>query len=188
MLDVARNAATVLLLVCMVPACSDTPKQAEFMKGQPMETECDQIARNSNLNVELDFSEQQGRAYVHFANNTPMPLWFPAEQEPAFRPDEHAKALTIWYGYFDEVYGEQVGRYMTPPMRLVLPVSDIKVEITSPSLVEKLLQRHLSPHLKVRLGTRELPESNTRGDQPLADYVQHSCVIDEPGTRKTDKK
>jgi hypothetical protein len=140
-----------------------------------MENDCDQIARNSSLKVELD--PQQGRAFVHFMNKSRVPLWFPAEEQPAFTPDLRAKTLVVRFGYFDEVFGQYKDRYMLPSMQLVRPGTDLKVQLTPPALVQRLLEQRLSPLLQARVATKELPASTIRGKQPLEDYIQHSCVV-----------
>lgn len=100
-----------------------------------------------------------------------------ALQAPAFRVDEQAKTLTIWLGYFDEVYGEYKGRYMVPPLRLVPPGTALDLEMTAPALSQKLLEQILAPQVHARVATIELPHSRTRGQQPLEDYIQSSCAI-----------
>lgn len=179
---VERHSPTLLLLAGVLAASNYTsaPTQFEFARQRLMERECDPRTPNSNLNVEIEVRLHPSQAYIHFSNKTQAPLWFPAEQEPAFRPDVHGNIVTIWFGYFDEVYGEYAGRYMVPPMRQVPPGNDLTVEIKAPALVQILLERRLSPHLEVRLATKELPASRTRGEQPLQDYIQHSCVVRSP--------
>jgi hypothetical protein len=167
----------LLLAVCVVVAsgCRGKPEPTDIMRGQPMETECDQIARNSSLKVELDL--RQGRALVRFTNKTRVPLWFPAEEQPAFTPDAQARTLVIRFGYFDEVFGQYKGRYMLPSMQLVRPGTDLTIQLTPPALVQRLLEQRLSPLLQARVATKELAVSNIRGKQPLEDYIQHSCIV-----------
>jgi len=158
-------------------SCLDAAQAVQFKGGQSMETECDQIEQNSSLRVEMDFSSQPGRVYVRFVNRTRMRLWFPTQQEPAFKPDEQSKIVTIWFGYFDEVYGRHRGDYVVPRMRLVPPGSDLKFELTLPALVQRLSEQRLSPFIRARVATKEIVESRTRGEQPLTEYLQHSCAI-----------
>jgi hypothetical protein len=171
--------AIVLLLISAVAAagCGDARKHAPSAKEKPMETNCDEIARNCSLVVELDESSEPPRAYVRFANNTRMGLWFPASPEPAFRPEEEPKSLKIWFGYSEEVHGKYAGRYMIPPMRLVPPGANCRVELTSPALLQKLVERRLAPVLEARVATIKLRQTRSRGEQPLDEYLQHSCVI-----------
>lgn len=142
-----------------------------------MQTKCGDIERGSSLGVEVDSRSHPGRAYNHFMNRTRMPLWFPAQQEPAFRPDERTKILIIWFGYFDEVYAQHSRDYMTPTMRMVSPGEDLTFEIVSPGIVQKLVDQRLSPQMYARVATRKMAENRTRGEQPLQEYLEYSCVI-----------
>jgi hypothetical protein len=180
--------AIVLLLICAVVAlgCGDSRKHVDFNREQPMETNCDQIVTNCSLAVELDDSSEPPRAYVRFSNNSRARVWFPASPEPAFRPEEEHKSLKIWFGYSEEVHGKYAGRYMIPPMRLVPPGEDCRVELTFPALVQKFLERRLAPSLEARVSTIELRQTRTRGEQPLDEYLQHSCIIQSAGAVKKE--
>ena len=178
-----RPVATALLLILVIATSVQwgVTLEANVTKARIMEADCQQIARNSSLGIELDAKSQPPRAVVHFSNRTGRDLWFPAEQSPSYRPDERAGTLTIWFGYFDEVYGPYRGRYMVPPMRMVPPDGTLDLEIKSPELVQKLAESGLVPQLLSRVATKQLRESRTRGDQPLQDYLEHSCTIRSPG-------
>ncbi len=184
MLTVMQRHTAIMFVVCLavLAACRRADKHSgNMMKGQQMKSDCDQIAHTTSLTIEFDVTPRPGRAYVHFVNSTHMDLWFPAQEEPAFKADEEAKTLRIWLGYFDEVYGPYRGRYMLPPMRLVPGGRDVRFEIISPELVRMLLERRLSPRLQARLATKALTESRTRGEQPLEDYIRNSCMIQSVG-------
>ena len=158
-------------------ACQGIPKQTNFVRGRIMEAKCNEIERDTDIKIELNASIKEGQAYIIFTNRTNTPLWFPSEQEPAFRPDYGAQILHIWFGYYDEVYGECRGSYMVPPMQLVPPGSILKVEITSQTLVNVLFKRNLSIQLQARITTKALTVSKTRGEQPLEDYIENSCIL-----------
>ena len=147
------------------------------VRARPMAAECDDIARDVSLKLEVDNRSRPGRAYLRFSNRSALPIWFPDEPEPAFQPDEKEKRLKIWFGYFDEIYGQYRGRYMLPQMRLVRPGQDIEIELISPALVGRLAEGRLVPEFLARVATKPLIGSNTRGEQPLEDYLQHSCTI-----------
>jgi hypothetical protein len=187
-----RPCRAVLLLFTLVCAaalaCRNTPKNIRFMKGQSMEIDCDLIQQHSSLAIDVDSSTQPGRAFVRFVNRTPMPLWFPAQQEPVFRPDERTKILTIWFGYFEEVHARFSGDYMIPRMRLVPPGENLTFEITLRPLVQRLVEQHLSPLMRARVAAEEIAESRTRGEQPLQEYIRLSCVIQSPMTARGQSK
>jgi hypothetical protein len=138
---------------------------------------CDDVSNGTMLAIESDTSSQPARVHVTFANNTDIPLGFPVEQEPSFKPSTSDRTLTIWFGYFDEVYGSYRARYMVPPMRIIPPGEKVRFQITSPDLVRQLTDGARKPVALARIATRELRESRTRGEQPLEDYIENSCTV-----------
>ncbi len=180
MIRIARQSiltSSLLILSIAAPAAQSTALEAKGSKATVMEPDCLQVARNTSLTIELDVTSRPHRALVHFSNRTGSVLWFPVEQQPSFKPDDRARTLTIWFGYFDDVYGPYKERYMVPAMRMVAPDGNLDFELTSPALLEKLGDKRLLPHLMSRVATKQLAESRTRGEQPLEDYLQHSCTI-----------
>lgn len=179
-----RPVATASLLIVVIAASvrQGVTLEINVTKAQIMETDCREIAKNSSLRLELDTASKPARAVVQFSNRSGHDLWFPAEESPSYRPDERAGALRIWFGYFDEVYGQYRARYMVPPMRIVPPGETLALELKSPALIEKLSERRLTPQLLSRVATKQLRESRTRGEQPLEDYIEHSCTISSPAT------
>jgi len=172
--------SSLLILSIAAPAAQSTALETKVAKATVMEPDCLHVARNTSLTIELDIESRPHRALVHFSNRTGSVLWFPVEKEPSYKPDEHARTLTIWFGYFDDVYGPYKGRYMVPAMRMVAPDGNLDFELTAPALLEKLGDKRLLPHLMSRVATKQLAESRTRGQQPLEDYLQHSCTIESP--------
>ena len=149
-----------------------------------MDTQCEHIEGNSDLTFGVDAASEPKKAYVVFANRSKLPLWFPDEQEPAYRPNEKTGTVTVWFGYIEEVYGEYAARYMIPLMRVVPPGSDLKVDLTSPDLIRRVIDTPASIRLAARIATKELRHSQTRGDQPLDDYMRNSCVVHSSGSTR----
>jgi hypothetical protein len=178
--DVTRRQIAIafpLLCAIVAPAYLGAFEKPKPVKAQPMNIDCDKIARNTTVLLELEPKSRPKRVNVRFTNRTQMDLWFPVEKEPSFKPDEQTHTLKIWFGYFDEIYGEYKDRYLLPPMQKVQPGHDLSFEIMSQPLVDLLLKNSMSPRLMVRLATTQLAESSIRGKQPLQDFIRHSCEI-----------
>lgn len=149
-------------------------------KEQSMEVNCENIVRDTSLIVDLQAKQNGGRVIVRFKNNSMVPLWLPVENEPSFRPDRENGLLTVWLGYFEEVYGEYSGQYMVPKLMAVRPGEEVPLELTSRQLTETLFSENLAIQVKARVSTVELEHSRVRGEQPLERYIQHSCLIGSP--------
>ena len=187
MIGIARQLfliSSLLLLSIAASAAQSTALEPKGAKATVMEPDCLHVASNTSLTLELDAKAQPPRALVHFSNRTGSVLWFPVEQQPSYKPDERARTLTIWFGYFDDVYGPYKGRYMVPAMRTVAPDGNLDFELTSRALLEKLGDKRLLPRLMSRVATKQLAESRTRGEQPLEDYLRHSCTVESPVAAK----
>jgi hypothetical protein len=166
-------AAGVILTMAVIPMNN--------MQARDTEAKCEEIVRNVGLRLELDTHAKPGRVYVTFTNRTSNPLWFPKLQEPSFKRDDSRRQLTIWLGYFDEVYGEFRGRYMLPPMQQVPPGQDLRLELTSIAIVQLLIDYQYSPLVLARIAREALPQTRVRGEQPLDQYIHSSCIVQSSG-------
>lgn len=142
-----------------------------------MTVQSEYIRTHTSLGLDLGDTSQAVEICVRFFNGTHMPIWFPIEPEPAYRPDYDARIVLIWFGYFDELYLQYRERYMIPPMAMVSPDESIRVPIKAQALVDILVKQRFTPRLFVNVATTKITPSRTRGAQPLDDYLANSCVL-----------
>ena len=149
-------------------------------KGTSMKFDCKNITLETSLGVEVVPTNESGKAAVVFVNKSSNSLWFPIEAEPTYRLDQDTGILYIWLGYFDEIYGEYAQKYMLPELRKVEPENDIKINLTAPKLAQIYLQHALKVQIQARISVVALEQSNVRGNQPLPEYLENSCIIKSP--------
>jgi len=142
--------------------------------------DCGKIDSQTRLSIDLVPARESEAVSVLFANNSEQPLWFPIEEEPAYKLDQEAGLLYIWIGYFEEIYGRYVQQYMLPEMKQVKSGEQIRLSLTSPELAQTYLKHPIPLQIQARLSTIELKTSNVRGSQPLPEYLQNSCIIKSP--------
>ena len=124
------------------------------------------------------------RVFLVFFNGSKSTLWFPMQSDPAYKPDKDA--LKIWFGYSDEVHGMLMGQYMLPEMHAVRPGKGFKFELTSPLLVQSVLDASMGTTIQVRVATKAFVYSRVRSSQPFQDYIDNSIVF-ESEAEKTKK-
>ena len=142
-----------------------------------MRPECDQVAKLTS--VRLEAVQEGGSTIVigELIDNYPGNLWVPNEPVPSYRVDPQTGSVLVSYGYFQDIYGSYRGRYMIPPMRRVQPGERFRWRIEDATLLEKLLAPRTVSAVRLCVALREFPTSNTRGNQPVDEYLQNSCTV-----------
>lgn len=137
---------------------------------------CDKLEERTALTLTIDKTDSTRIRFV-FANHHEAPLWVPQEKEPAYRVDEQGQAVTISYGYFEDVYGSYREHYMLPPMDMIAPGQQYGWELSNPVLVAKILASGFRTQVRARVALRAFAQSRVRGEQELDAYLKESCVI-----------
>jgi hypothetical protein len=142
---------------------------------------CDEIKQGVTLELEGPAPGADAAA-LRVANRTGHELWFPAESTPAYRVEAQKERLIFWFGFFEQVYGEHQSQYMLPTMRRLPPGGELRFELQSAAFAAAAAAGVRNVSLGARVATRELPASRVRGQQPLEQYLQNSCVVTGSGT------
>ena len=127
--------------------------------------------------------EGKPRLQVHLGNRSNHEVWVPQEKDPGYRVDQGTHTTTIWYGYFDEIYGPYKPTYIVPPMKSLIASGEMKWEINDSALVEKIASPDFRTFIRVRLALTPIKESTVRGHQPLDAYLRQSCVVESAEIR-----
>ncbi len=135
-----------------------------------------EILHGSALSLALDEANPQ-RIRASYVNGSSSTVWIAQEPHPAYRFQEEALTLSVWYGYVDEVYGPYRGQYMLPPMVEVAPNREHRWELEDPDLVTKVLQPKVVTWLHVRASIIPFTASRTRGHGQLDEYLEKSCLV-----------
>ena len=180
-----RSRSRMRIYVCFVvlaTVCSERWSSSQASGVQLMQANCDEISKTVTARVEIAASRPR-RVNIRVRNASSMPLWVPAQSEPAYEFDAQGHRVTIWMGYFDQIHKDYRDRYVIPSMTAVQPGHELVNEITSPDLVEMIVEKGFAADLNIRVATRELRVSRVRGEQPLDDYIAHSCEISSNSTQ-----
>lgn len=145
-----------------------------------MET-CKAVLETTILTLNFDGLSNPPRIRLQFTNRGKSSLWLPIETQPSSRVDERANASTLFYGYFDEVYGSHQEHYMLPAMQEAKPGEVKRWEVNDRTLIDKTLKSGRLVQARMRVALRELPKNRTRGAQDLEGYLKDSCIIESVG-------
>jgi hypothetical protein len=148
---------------------------------------CKDVVQTTILTVNLEKLSSPTRIRLQFTNRGKNSLWLPIEKQPSFRVDERANALTIFYGYFDEVYGGHQEHYILPAMQEAKPGEGKTWDISDRTLIDKALKSGHRVQARMRVALREFRQNRTRGAQDLEGYLKESCVIESVGFLSTPR-
>src|SRR4029078_1542972 len=115
-----------------------------------------------------------------FENNDSVPLWIPQESEPAFRVDKEKQVITIFLGYFDEVYAPYRTHYMIPRMVEVAPRKSHRWVLSQLAMLNDAFDNHYLIRVQIRGASRFVDTTAVRGAQNLEGYLDGSSVIRSP--------
>ena len=136
-------------------------------------------AESNKLTLELLKQSYENKVYVKFSNDSSSTLWFPINEAPASSLNLRTCMIKLWFGYHDEVPGQDIFHYMMPKMHPVRPGHQFKYELTSPSLVKNLLSLQFGTAIRARVATKDFQYSQVRGGQPIEEYIENSIIINQ---------
>lgn len=140
--------------------------------------DCRVIQESTRLTVSFDGTNHKPNLTFQLKNDSTSSLWIPIEPNPSFRMDETHKTVTVFLGYFENIYGQFRGQYMLPAMQELKPGVGRVWSIVDGPLMDKPHKNGYRPYVKLRAAFRNFPQSRTRGEQDLDAYLRESCTLE----------